>query len=115
MDIFAEALEWLVYYCIKRGSVQSIRSWETYGRDAYDYFAFIEANNLDWRSINSRTENRLLAVYRDASMSQFNVGATTINRRLGLIIKFYQYACNRGWVSTLPYELQDVIELATGF
>jgi site-specific recombinase XerD len=109
MDIFAEVLEWLVYYCIKRGAVQSKNSWETYGRDAYDYFAFIEANNLDWRSINSRTEDRLLAVYRDASMSQFNVGATTINRRLGLIIKFYQYACNRGWVSTLPYELQDVI------
>lgn len=109
MDVFSECLEWLVYYCIKRGSVQSKRSWETYGRDAYDYFTFIEANNLDWRNIQSRKDERLLAVYRDASMSQFNLGATTVNRRLRLIIQFYQYACNRGWVNTLPYDLQDVI------
>ncbi|MGF1728729.1 tyrosine-type recombinase/integrase [Photobacterium kasasachensis] len=107
-DIFVEALEFLIYYCIKRGRVQSYRSWETFGRDIYDYFAFLEANNLDWKKIQSRQDETLLAIYRDASMSYFNIGATTINRRLRLAIQFYQYAYNHGWVKTLPYELEAV-------
>lgn len=36
------------------GRTQSPLTWAKYGRDLYDYFAFMEANGLDWRSIPPR-------------------------------------------------------------
>lgn len=110
-DIFIEAVEFLVYYCLKRGSVQSRRSWDTYGRDLYDFFAFLETNGLNWRDVESRTNETLLAIYRDASFEQFNLAASTVNRRLRLAIKFYQYAVGQGWVQRLPYEMETVVVL----
>lgn len=107
-NIFVEGLEFLVHHCLKRGSVQSRRSWDTFGRDSYDFFAFLEANELDWRQIEDSTNETLLAVYRDASFENFNLAASTVNRRLHLAIKFYQYALKQGWVTTLPYELETV-------
>lgn len=107
-DVFVEALSFLIYHCIKRGRVRSENSWITFGRDLYDFFSFTETNELDWKVIQSCTDEVLLAVYRDVSIKQFGVSATTINRRLRLIIKFYQYAYNHTWVTTLPYELETV-------
>lgn len=108
-EVVAHALDFLVYHCLKRGSVQSEESWRTYGQDLYDFFSFCEANSIDWRNIKHRQDETLLALYRDVSMKQFGVGASTINRRLRFLIKFYQYAYNHGWVSTLPYELESVV------
>ncbi|MDM8181015.1 tyrosine-type recombinase/integrase [Marinobacter salarius] len=107
-NVFVEGVEFLIYHCLKRGSVQSRRSWETFGRDLYDFFAFLEANDLDWRQIQDRTNETLLAVYRDASFEHFNLSASTVNRRLHLAIKFYQFGLKQGWVSTLPYDLETV-------
>lgn len=108
-DIFREALEFVIYYCIERGRVKSTNSWETYGRDLYDYFSFMEANDLDWRSVKTRTGPMLLAVYRDTSMNQFGLSANTVNRRLRIVIQFYQYAVERGWVDSLPYKMENVV------
>ena len=108
-DVFVEALMFLIHHCIKRGSVQSKRSWDTFGRDLYDYFAFLEANKLGWRDLQYREDETILALYRDASFESFNLSATTVNRRLRFVIKFYNYAARKGWVSTLPYELEEVI------
>mgnify|MGYP000442251712 CR=1 FL=1 len=108
-NIFREALDFVVYYCIERGRVKSTNSWETYGRDLYDYFSFMEANDLDWRIVKTRTGSMLLAVYRDTSMNQFGLSANTVNRRLRIAIQFYQYAVERGWVEVLPYKMENVI------
>ncbi|WP_404471257.1 tyrosine-type recombinase/integrase [Vreelandella venusta] len=107
-DVFIEGMEFLVYYCLKRGSVQSSRSWETFGRDLYDFFAFLEANNLSWRKLSDNHNETLLAIYRDASFEHFNLSASTVNRRLNLAIKFYRYALKKGWVNTLPFDLETV-------
>lgn len=104
-----EVLQFLINHCLKRGSVASKKSWERYGRDMYDFFSFCEANNLDWRNVQSRKDSTILAIYRDASIEHFNLSATTINQRLRLLIKFYQYAVIRGWCGTLPYEIENVM------
>lgn len=108
-EIETQALDFLIYHCLKRGSVQSQNSWRTYGQDLYDFFSFCEANAIDWRNIEHRQDETLLGLYRDVSMKQFDVGASTINRRLRFLIKFYHYAYNHGWVATLPYELESVV------
>ncbi len=107
-DVFVEGMEFLVHHCLKRGSVQSRRSWETFGRDLCDYFEFIEANGFDWRELDHRNHETLLALYRDVSFDRFNLSASTVNRRLHLVIKFYQFALKQGWVRTLPYDLETV-------
>lgn len=107
-DVFVEGMEFLVHHCLKRGSVQSRRSWETFGRDLCDYFEFIEANGFDWRELDHRNHETLLALYRDVSFDRFNLSASTVNRRLHLVIKFYQFALKQGWVNTLPYDLETV-------
>mgnify|MGYP006139085861 FL=1 len=108
-EIVMHALDFMIYHCLKRGRVQSEGSWRTYGQDIYDFFSFCEANNIDWCQIEYRQDETLLAVYRDVSMKQFGVSASTINRRLRFLIKFYNYAYNHKWVQTLPYQLETVI------
>lgn len=108
-EIVSQALDFLIYHCLKRGRVESQQSWRTYGQDMYDFLSFCEANKIDWRNIEYRQDETLLALYRDVSMKQFGVGASTINRRLRFLIKFYHYAYNHGWVATLPYGLESVV------
>lgn len=116
MQVFREGLDFLIYHCIHRGRVGSEKSWITYGRDLYDFFAFVEANELDWRAIRNRVDSHILAVYRDASLKDFQLAASTINRRLRFAIKFYQYAALQGWVTDLPYAIEEIrVNQSKGF
>lgn len=108
MQVFKEGLDFLIYHCIKRGRVASSNSWETFGRDFYDFFAFVDANELDWRAVEHRLNSHILAVYRDASLQDFGLAESTINRRLHFVIKFYQYAMQHGWVTELPYAIEEI-------
>ncbi len=108
MEILEEALDFFLYYLLKRGSVQSRNSWDTFGRDLYDLMAFSEENALDWHNINSRVDSNFLALYRDWALEECKLSPSTINRRLNLAIKFYRYAMSRGWVKELPYSMEEV-------
>lgn len=108
MEIVKEAFDFLLYYCVKRGRVQSPKSWAAYGQSIYDYFGFLEANNWDWRDIQLNRESTILATYRDWSLGDIGLNPTTVNYRLRIIIKFYQYALRLGWVDALPYAMEDV-------
>lgn len=108
-EIFTEALEFLIFYLIKRGSIRSTGSWKTLAQDLYDFFAFCEANNLNWRNVKGTVDGMLLSIYRDVSMSQFSISASTINRRLRFIIKFYEFALNQRWIDDLPYGFTSVL------
>lgn len=108
MTTFREGTKFLRYQLIKRGRVLSENSWVTYGRDLYDFFGFLDANNLDWHDIGERFNTSALSTYRDACLKNFKLAPSTINRRLGLLIKFYQYAARKGWVLGLPYGVEDI-------
>lgn len=108
MQTFKEGLDFLIYHCIKRGRVASENSWITYGRDLYDFFAFTEANELDWRNITNRVDSHILSVYRDVALKDYQLAESTVNRRLRLMISFYRYAMNHGWVSGLPYDIEEI-------
>lgn len=108
MNIVEEALFFLVQYCIKRGRVNSIRSWEAYGQTLYDYFSFLEANGLDWRMNKYGINHSILAAYRDWSLSEIKLHPNTVNYRLRHIIKFYQFAFENNWIESLPYHLEEI-------
>lgn len=108
MNIIEEVLLFLVQHCIKRGRIQSIKSWESYGQSMYDYFSFLEANSFDWRVDNKISHYSILAAYRDWSLSEMKLSSNTVNYRLRLIIKFYQFALEMNWIDFLPYNLEEV-------
>lgn len=108
-DIFKEGLKFLLYKCIKRGRVGSKGSWITYANHLCHFFTFCEDNELDWRDISETAEEEmLLAVYRDVSIGEFNLGSNTVNQRLRTVIEFYKRAYFHGWVDSFPYSLELV-------
>lgn len=106
MNLIEEVFLFLTHHCIKRGRVNSKKSWEAYGQTMYDYFSFLEANNLNWSQINPN--HSILAAYRDWSLSEIRLSPNTVNYRLRILVKFYQFAFNNHWINNLPYSLEEI-------
>lgn len=88
----------------RAGRISSKKTWEKYGRDLYDYFAFIYANDVDWKS---RPENGLpgpLDRYIEWSKGTLGLDSKTINGRTRLILRFYRWALKSNMVEALPFE-----------
>lgn len=104
-----EVLQFCIYYLIKRGRVESLNSWVKFGKDLLDFFDWCESNEIDWRDVGNDRESTILAEYRDWSLGE-EVGnsPSTVNGRLNFLMKFYRFACNRGIVASLPYQMETV-------
>lgn len=55
------------------GRAQSPLTWAKYGRDIYDYFAFLDANGLDWQAIPDRGMPSIVDWYRDWSKGEIGL------------------------------------------
>ncbi|KZY40308.1 MULTISPECIES: tyrosine-type recombinase/integrase [unclassified Oleiphilus] len=108
MQLVWEVHQFLVYYCITRGRVSSVKSWLRYGQDLYDYFSYLEANDLDWRASLATYEHSVIGAYRDWSID-LGLSPNTVNGRLRTIIKFYEYARRREWIDSVPYDIETII------
>ncbi|MFM0032785.1 site-specific integrase [Paraburkholderia madseniana] len=84
------------------------KSWDSYGRALYDFFAFIFANGLDWVQRGPAGMPSALEAYRDWSKGTVGLANTTINNRLRVIVRFYQWAEKRGHIDRLPFELVSI-------
>jgi integrase/recombinase XerD len=105
MELVKEVFDFLVKQCITRGRVQSPKSWKAYGQSLYDYFSFLEVNDWQWKDVGCST---ILATYRDWSLGQVGLSPSTVNYRLRILVKFYQYALRRGWINSLPYSIEEI-------
>ncbi|WP_150301811.1 tyrosine-type recombinase/integrase [Pseudomonas profundi] len=92
----------LIHVAVHRGGSESPKTWSTYGWHLYDYFSFLEANELNWNENLEVGSPTVVAIYRNWAAKR-NV-AKTVNQRLGTIIRFYRFAHARGWISTLPWD-----------
>lgn len=108
MELVWSAHQFLIYFCITRGRVESVNTWWRYGQDMYDYFGFLEGNGLDWRLSLATTQHSVIAAYRDWSVS-LGLSSKTINGRLRTIIQFYEFAMRRHWIESVPYDIETVI------
>jgi site-specific recombinase XerD len=97
-----EVNEFLRFY-LSRGAIESKRSWEAIGRALYDYFGFLEANDLQWTDMDRGAEENLVAAYRRYSFEIQALRRNTIRLRLTYICEFYEYALSRSWITKLPY------------
>lgn len=90
------------------GRAQSPLTWAKYGRDLYDYFAFLEANKLSWGEPPLRGMPSNLDRYRDWSKAEAGLQPRTINSRLRLIARFYAWARDNGFIERVPYRTRVV-------
>lgn len=106
MESFIPANEFFRHYLL-RGAIGSKRSWPSTGRAMYDFLSFLQAHELDWRDVDRGESKTLLAAYRDYSKNECGLATSTIRQRLHYICRFYMYALNQGWVSRLPFALEE--------
>jgi len=90
------------------GRVSSPKSWESYGWALYDFFAFVVANGLDWRHSDSPGMPSALEAYRDWSKGTVGLANTTINNRLRVVVRFYQWSVKKGLIDRPPFDLVSI-------
>lgn len=94
---------------VESGEYLSKLTWESYGRRLFDYFAFLEANDLSWDDKTSAPGLSVLSKYRDWSIGELGLSPGTVNKRLGIIIRLYRWAKSRGLIDTLPFGMKQVV------
>lgn len=82
-------------------------TWESYGRWMYDYFAFLNANDIAWDHRITAMATTPVARYRDWSVGELGLEATTVNHRLRLVRRFYEWANTEGHIDHLPFRYRD--------
>ena len=102
------AQSFLWHALITHGSIESKLTWEAYGRRLYDYFAFLSANDLAWNEDQKPHGLSVLARYRNWSLGELGLNPNTVNKRLNLVVRFYDWCKRQGYVSHLPFGMRDV-------
>jgi site-specific recombinase XerD len=106
--IVQPALFFLIDRCINAGRVHSKQSWLTYGQALYDFFLYLESKNLAWDEVPVPGKPSVAVGYREAALQEAGNKANTVNQRLRVIVRFYQWAQKTGRIDCLPYDLQQV-------
>lgn len=115
MELVEPANDYLMYLALERGKTRSPKTWRNHGEALYDYFSWLEANQLDWAHLpgigNARSGVSNLAAYRNWSISLINqatglraIKPSTMNQRLTCLMGFYQWAHKRGHIDSVPWD-----------
>jgi len=106
MNLVIPIYQFLINQCIN--NKLSKNTWSNYSQSLYDYFGYLESNNLSWKNYMASDDYSIIASYRDWSLKASGLRASTINGRLRVIINFYKYALSRKWIKELPFEIRAV-------
>ena len=97
------AQTFLWYLLTKPGRVESKKTWEAYGWAMFDFFAFVSRNKILWDGTPAPGMPAAVAAYRDWSKGTLGLESNTINQRLHIIVRFYEWALREGHIEKLPY------------
>ncbi|MFA7278993.1 MAG: site-specific integrase [Sterolibacterium sp.] len=87
----------------KGGRVDSPKTWDVYGRAMYDFFAYVYANKLDWKNPAAQGMPGAIEAYRDWSKGTVGLENSTINNRLRILVRFYEWAVRKGHIDHVPF------------
>ena len=87
----------------RAGRIGSKRTWGKYGRDIYDYFAFIYANGIDWRVFPETGLPGPLNRYIEWAKGTVELKDRTINGRARQVVRFYRWALKSNLIEALPF------------
>lgn len=103
MRLVDAANNYFRYIAIISGRTSSPRTWETYGNHLYEFFSFLESNELAWDRIGLVE----MANWRD-TMRIRQCSRSTVNQRLRCAQAFYQWAAESGLIERSPIVTQSV-------
>jgi len=102
------AQSFLWHALVTSGSIESKLTWEAYGRRLYDYFAFLDANDLAWNEDLKPHGLSVVARYRDWSLGELGLNPSTVNKRLNLVVRLYVWCKRQGYIGHLPFGMREV-------
>lgn len=88
----------------KSGRISSKKTWENYGRAIYDFFAFVLTNEYDWKGSAAPGMPGAIEAWRDWSRGTLGLDTSTINSRLRIVVRFYQWAVHKGHIDRIPFD-----------
>src|SRR5690606_5750191 len=100
--------DFIIHILMENGRTRSKLTWEAIGRRLYDYFAFLNANGLQWDDKSAPPGASPLSRYRDWSAGTLRLAPTTINKRLALVVRFYEWARRHGYIDRLPFTYRQI-------
>jgi integrase/recombinase XerD len=107
MRIMEPATTFLCSICLKPGRARSGETWGTYGRDLFDFFAYILTNRLNWKRVPPTGHLSVIEAYRDWSSETCKLDAATVNQRLRIVRRFYEWCLEQGIIAELPFRKKD--------
>lgn len=105
-SVIEPALFFLIHACIHRGRVASRKTWDAYGQAMYDYFGFLESTKQAWDQQSIIGQPSIVARYRDWALNHNS--SQTVNYRLRLIIRFYQWAVHEKLIPEPPFGMEEI-------
>ena len=98
------ANRYLYYVAAIKGRTRSPNTWRTYGDHLYEFFAFLEANDLMWNQVAAPQ----LAAWRN-SMLDRKLKRDTINQRIRAVSAFYTWCKHSNLVKVVPFGMDEVV------
>lgn len=103
-ELAEPANAYLFHIAVVRGRTRSPATWRTYADHLYDFFSFLEENELVW----NRVGQEQIAAWRNGMLDR-GLGRATINARIKTVAAFYTWCLRNKLSSGLPFETQDVV------
>ncbi|WP_234706947.1 tyrosine-type recombinase/integrase [Cupriavidus metallidurans] len=103
---FHAYLRWLL---LEKGKKLDITTWETYGRELWDFANYLHANDLAWDRPFESEGKSVVSVYRDWQAGDLKLEPSTINGRLERVVGMYEWAVLRGMTEKMPVSYSKVI------
>lgn len=102
-ELVEPANKYLFYIAAIRGRTRSPTTWRTYADHLYEFFSFLEENNLIWSCIGQEH----IAAWRNMMLDR-GLSRSTINKRITTISAFYIWCLRHKLTSGLPFDTQEV-------
>jgi site-specific recombinase XerD len=103
-ELVEPANRYLFYIAAIRGRTRSPATWQTYADHLYEFFSFLEENDLAWNQVDQAH----VAVWRNMMLDQ-RLSRSTINKRITTVSAFYTWCLHHKLTSDLPFDTQDVL------
>ena len=106
----AEVNAFLARLSVISGRTNSPKTWRGYAYEFADWLSYCARIGIDWNRVTELD----LATYRNILASEPSVRTGTplkrgtINHRLGVITQFYSFALKKGWISALPFDVEEI-------
>jgi integrase/recombinase XerD len=96
------AQTFLWHVLVEGGGVTSKLTWVHYGRWLFDYFQFLQQNDLVWNPPAGPRAGNPLSRYRQWALTEVGSSRRTVNLYTGLVRRFYEWAYKHGYIDYSP-------------